>query len=169
MTSGTLTANQAQFDAFLVDVSGFSGNAQNFLSENQQALPSTLASLLPTSQLLDEYSPEYQCLFASINQVNKLDKTNDIILNTALVPGATQYKNPDNLPVVGADSGPSCYGGPLTQQSQASYGRQTFDDGTQNYWSGDTGIALNSEPLANQLFGTPDADAATAAAKKGGK
>ncbi|HEY1706098.1 MAG TPA: MCE family protein [Trebonia sp.] len=169
VTSGTLTSNQAQFDAFLVDLSGFSGNAQNFLSANGQDLTSTLASLLPTSQLLDEYSPEYQCLFASINGVNKIDKTNDIVLNTALVPGSNTYKNPTNLPVVGADSGPSCYGGPLTQQSQASYERQTFDDGTQDFFSNDAATTVNIQSLAQQLFGSSGASTAESAAtnKKG--
>lgn len=161
VTSGTLVSQQAQFDAFLVDLSGFAGNAQSFLSSNGNALVNTLASLLPTSSLLDEYSPEFQCLFASINQINKFAVTDDINLNTAFVPGANPYTYPSALPVVGASSGPSCYGGPLTPATAATWPRLNFDDGTANVSSD----SLTPGELAVNLFGSSGAAAATSASK----
>jgi phospholipid/cholesterol/gamma-HCH transport system substrate-binding protein len=167
VTSGTLVGEQAQVDAFLVDLSGFAGNTQSFLSTNEKGLTGTLATLLPTTGLLAQYSPEIPCLFASINQINKIDVTNNIVLNTAIVPGSSTYKNPTNLPVVGAASGPSCLGGPLTKAEAANWGRVTFDDGTQDFFSNDSSVTLSSDPLAVQLFGPSAKGTATAAAESG--
>ena len=165
VTSGTLTSQQAQFDAFLVNLSGFAGNAQSFLANNETGLTRTLATLLPTSRLLDYYSPEIPCLSASAEQINKLTITNNMVLNSAIVPGEKQYANPTDLPTVNAASGPSCYGGPLTKASAANWGHIGFNDGTQNFFSGNQGLTPNLS-LAQQLFGS-NAPAASAAAKKG--
>jgi phospholipid/cholesterol/gamma-HCH transport system substrate-binding protein len=166
VTSGTLVGQQAQFDAFLVDVTGFAGNTQSFLSSNESSLTKTLSTLLPTENLLAYYSPEFSCLFAGAEQINKISITDNIVLNTAIVPGSSTYQNPSNLPVVKASSGPSCYGGPLTKATAAKWGRVDFNDGTQNFFSTNEGLTLGNLPLANQLFG-PAASQATAAAKKG--
>ena len=166
VTSGTLVSQQAQFDAFLVNVSGFSGNAQSFLASNESGLTRTLSTLLPTSNLLAYYSPEFPCLFASAEQINKISITDNIVLNTAIVPGSSLYQNPANLPEVKAASGPSCYGGPLTKAEAAKWGRVDFNDGTANFFSKNEALTPGNPPLAVQLFG-PSAAAATAAAKKG--
>ena len=163
VTSGTLVGQQAQFDAFLVDLSGFSGNAENFLSANGQSLTNTLATLLPTANVLAEYSPEFPCLFASINQINKISITDNINLNTAIIPGSEPYKYPSSLPVVGASSGPSCYGGPLTPATAASWPRLSFDDGTASVSS--NSLTVGSPPLAVDLFGSSGASTASKAAK----
>jgi phospholipid/cholesterol/gamma-HCH transport system substrate-binding protein len=168
VTSGTLVGQQAQFDAFLVDLTGFAGNSQSFLADNESSLTRTLSTLLPTQNLLAYYSPEFPCLFASAEQINKISKTDNIILNTALVPGSSTYSNPGNLPVVGATNGPSCYGGPLTTADQASkWGRVNFNDGTGNYFSKSNGLSLGNLSLAQQLFGPSAASSATKASKKG--
>jgi phospholipid/cholesterol/gamma-HCH transport system substrate-binding protein len=167
VTSGTLTAQQAQFDAFLVNLSGFAGNSQSFLSNNEAGLTKTLSTLLPTSQLLNQYSPEIGCLTASASEINNVTTSNSLTLNTAVVPGAKEYSNPSNLPVVGAKSAASCYGGPLTKQTAASWNGINFNDG-----SGGAGASSNSSSatlnpnLAQDLFGS-NAAAASSAAKKG--
>ena len=166
VTSGTLVSHQAQFDAFLVDSAGFAGNTQSFLSSNESSLTRTLATLMPTNHLLAYYSPEIPCLFASAQQINRLAVTDNIVLNVALVPGAEPYKYPDNLPAVGAASGPSCYGGPLTKAAAAHWGRMTFPDGTQNFFSKNETVVPGNPPLAVQLFGPSAASAATSAASK---
>jgi phospholipid/cholesterol/gamma-HCH transport system substrate-binding protein len=168
VTSGTLVGEQAQFDAFLVDLTGFSGNAQSFLASNERGLNGTLSTLLPTSGLLAEYSPEIPCLLGSFNEINKISITDNIVLNTAIVPGSKPYQYPANLPVVGAATGPSCYGGPLTPATAASWPRVTFNDGTSTFFSKNQNLTLGNPPLAVQLFG-PLAGAAETAAKSGAK
>jgi phospholipid/cholesterol/gamma-HCH transport system substrate-binding protein len=167
VTSGTLVGQQAQFDAFLVDLTGFAGNARGFLADNESSLTRTLATLLPTQNLLAYYSPEFPCLFASAEQINEISITDSIVLNTATVPGSSPYHNPSNLPEVRAASGPGCYGGPLTKAAAAKWGRMDFNDGTANFFSRNESLALGNPPLAVQLFGPSAASAATAAARKG--
>lgn len=160
VTSGTIVSQQAQFDALLVDLSGFSGNAQGFLSSNEKGLVGTLATLLPTANLVAYYSPEFPCLFASINQINKISITDNINLNTAIIPGSKPYAYPSSLPVVGASGAPSCYGGPLTPATAATWPRLSFDDGTANV----SGDSLSPGTLAINLFGSSGAAAASRAA-----
>jgi phospholipid/cholesterol/gamma-HCH transport system substrate-binding protein len=164
VTSGTLVDQQAQFDAFLVNMTGFAGNAQSFLASNENGITRTLATLLPTDDLLAGYSPEIPCLAASANQINTISVTNDLILNTSVVPGANPYSNPGNLPVVGASSPASCYGGPLTRAETENWPHVNFNDGTQNYFSKNEAVVPGSGvSLAQTLFG-PAASRATSAA-----
>jgi phospholipid/cholesterol/gamma-HCH transport system substrate-binding protein len=167
VTSGTLVGQQAKFDAFLVNLTGFAGNSQSFLADNEHGLTRTLATLLPTQKLLAYYSPEFPCLSASAEEINKISITDNIVLNTAIVPGSSPYSNPGNLPVVRATNGPSCYGGPLTAAQAAKWGRVDFNDGTGNYFSKNEGLSLGNLSLAQQLFGPSAASAATKASKKG--
>jgi phospholipid/cholesterol/gamma-HCH transport system substrate-binding protein len=161
VTSGTIVSQQAQFDALLVDLSGFSSNAQSFLSSNGKSLENTLATLLPTDNLVSYYSPEFPCLFASINQINKISITDNINLNTAIIPGSNPYTYPSSVPVVKASGGPSCYGGPLTPATAATWPRLSFDDGTASISSN----SLSYGKLALNLFGSSGASDASSAAK----
>jgi phospholipid/cholesterol/gamma-HCH transport system substrate-binding protein len=165
VTSGTIVSQQAQFDALLVDLSGFSSNAQSFLSSNGKSLENTLATLLPTDNLVSYYSPEFPCLFASINQINKISITDDINLNTAIIPGSNPYTYPSSVPVVKASGAPSCYGGPLTPATAATWPRLSFDDGTASI----SGNSLSYGKLAINLFGSSGANDAKSAAKSASK
>ena len=154
VTSATLASQQAQFDAFLLDLTGFSGNAQSFLADNESGLTGTLSTLAPVTALAAEYSPEFPCLFASEAQQVKIQKPGkDVIFNTVLLPGQEGYQYPRNLPKIAPASGPSCYGGPLTKAEAAHYPLIDFNGGAslprgENYTPG-------SPPLSVQLFGQP--------------
>ena len=154
VTSGTLVSQQAQLDAFLLDLSGFSGNARRFVAGNERGLTATLATLAPTSALLARYSPEFGCLFASSAAFNRLSVTSKIILHSTVLPGQQGYQYPQNLPEVHATSGPSCYGGPLTRAEAEHYPRVVFNDGTASFFSRNDSLTPGNPPLAVQLFGT---------------
>jgi phospholipid/cholesterol/gamma-HCH transport system substrate-binding protein len=164
VTSGTLVGRQAQFDAFLLDLSGFSGNARRFLASNERGLTATLATLAPTTALLARYSPEFGCLLASVNQFNNLSVSDQIILHSTILPGQQGYQYPANLPEMHATGGPSCYGGPITPAEAAHYPRVAFNDGTGSFFSRSDSLTPGSPPLAVQLFG-PGAAAKGSAAK----
>jgi phospholipid/cholesterol/gamma-HCH transport system substrate-binding protein len=154
VTSGTLVSQQAQFDAFLLDLTGFSGNARSFLAGNERGLTGTLATLAPTTALLSTYSPEFGCLFASASQVGRLSVSPLVYLQSTPLPGQQGYQYPRDLPEVHATSGPSCYGGPLTPAEAAHYPRVSFNDGTGSFFSHSDSLTVGSPPLAVQLFGT---------------
>jgi phospholipid/cholesterol/gamma-HCH transport system substrate-binding protein len=165
-TSGTIVSQQAQFDAFLVNLTGMAGTTQSFLAGNEKGLNGTLASLLPTAGLLAQYSPEFPCLFASVNQEGQLNATaKALAMDATFLPGAKPYTAAQNLPKIGADTGPSCYGGPLTKTEAANWPLLRFDDGTENFFSKNESLTLGDPPLATQLFGSSGAQAAEKAAK----
>lgn len=153
VTSGTLASQQAQFDAFLVDLTGFSGNTRSFLAGNEQGLTGTLSTLAPVTGLAAEYSPEFTCLFASVEQILRNTHTSKIILHSAILPGQQGYQYPRDLPEVRAASGPSCYGGPLTPAEAAHYPQIDFNDGTSSTSSRSDSLSPGSPPLSVQLFG----------------
>jgi phospholipid/cholesterol/gamma-HCH transport system substrate-binding protein len=154
-TSGTLVSQQAQFDAFLVNMTGLADTTQGFLSANESGLEETLASLLPTNTLLAGYSPEFPCLFASINQEGQLNASaTALAMNATFLPGVEPYTAARNLPEIGADTGPSCYGGPIDKAQAADWPLIRFNDGTQDFFSGNENLTVGSPPLAVQLFGT---------------
>lgn len=159
VTSGTLASQQAQFDAFLLDLTGFSGNARSFLAGNESGLTGTLSTLAPVTALAARYSPEFPCLFASVEQQNELATSSKIVLHTAILPGQQGYQYPRDLPKVAAASGPSCYGGPITPDEAANYPLITFNDGTGSYNSRSDSLSPGSPPLAVQLFGSSGATA----------
>lgn len=169
-TSGTLVSQQAQFDAFLLNLTGMANTTGNFLAANEKGLTGTLATLLPTANLLAEYSPEFPCLFASINQEGSLNSSaTALAMDATFLPGIKPYTPSQNLPVIGAKTGPSCYGGPLTPAQAARWPLIRFDDGTQNFFSRNENLTLGNPPLAVRLFGSQAAGAATKAAKNGSK
>lgn len=153
VTSGTLTSQQAQFDAFLLDLTGFAGNTRTFLAGNETGLAGTLATLAPVTGLAAEYSPEFTCLFASVAQQLRLSTNSKIVLHTTILPGQQGYQYPRDLPEVRAASGPSCYGGPITQAEAAHYPLIQFNDGTSSTSSRSDSLSPGSPPLAVQLFG----------------
>ncbi len=154
VTSGTLVHQQAQFDAFLLDLTGFSGHTRSFLAVNERGLTTTLATLAPTSALLARYSPMFGCLFASVAQFNRFSVSDKIILHSTILPGQQGYHYPANLPVMHATTGPSCYGGPITPAQAAHWPHIVFNDGTANFFSRNDSLSPGSPPLAVQLFGT---------------
>ena len=167
--SRTLVSEQAQFDAFLLDLTGFSERTSGFLRENGGALAGTLRTLAPVTGMLAYYSPEIPCLLASANEENGLgDPSLRIRMSAAIVPGKRPYTYPANLPSVSASGPPSCYGGPLTRQQAATWNLVTFNDGTgSNFFSGGASgdnLTTGSPPLAVQLFGPSAASAAGKAA-----
>lgn len=163
-TSGTVVSQQAQFDAFLLRLAGAAGTTNQFLASNEKGLTATLRTLLPTANLAAEYSSEFPCLLASINQEGSLNaQATALAMNATFLPGLKGYSAAQNLPVVGADSGPSCYGGPLTKAEAANWPLLRFDDGTQNFFPTSNSLSVGNPPLSVRLFGGQGAAAASAA------
>lgn len=159
VTSATLVDRHAALDAFFADVTGLAGNARTFLADNETGLRSALGNLTPVTGLLARYSPVFPCLFGQINRARSYmeatagTKSAAIGLYVQLQPAQNGYSYPDNLPVVGADTGPSCYGGPYSLDRLPSpYVK--FNDGSDIYPSTEDGAVKPGDPLlAVQLFG----------------
>jgi phospholipid/cholesterol/gamma-HCH transport system substrate-binding protein len=113
-TSTTITNNQKQLDALLLNVIGLSNTGINLLGPNKDNLIRSVNVLESTTGLLMKYNPQLTCTITGGKNVVDFGFEDvaggatgkSVILDVALLLGDDQYKYPDNLPVVGAKGGP---------------------------------------------------------------
>ncbi|MQY24631.1 MCE family protein [Nocardia aurantia] len=116
VTGGTLVRHQDDLDAVLLNVIGLADTTGSVLRDNENQLVTALDLLRPTSELLDEYSPELYCLVVGV--ADALPVANEVFggqgpwvnLNASFMPGGEPYKYPKDLPKVNATGGPHCEG-----------------------------------------------------------
>lgn len=118
VTSETLVNQQASLRAFELSLTSFSTDSRRLLGNVDMPLTQSVRLLAPVSGVLAKYSPEFQCTFLGLASANKLAEavvggTNPGISTiTRVVPGREPYKFETNLPKIGDQSGPGCYGLP---------------------------------------------------------
>ena len=111
-TARTLNRHQAELDAALMAASGFASTGEDIFTRGKPYLIRLLADLLPTTRLLDTYSPEVFCTlrnFADLApRVAVLESGNHYAaqLGVAIAGAENPYVYPDNLPRVNARGGP---------------------------------------------------------------
>ena len=112
-TSVTVTRHASDLDAVLLGTIGLAQAGIDLLGPNHDNLVNAINVLLPTTDLLLKYNPEYTCLLTGAK--NWLDhggydaaggNGRSVILDDAFLFGDDPYRYPENLPVVGAKGGP---------------------------------------------------------------
>lgn len=109
---GTLTTQQRDLDAALLASIGFSDIPTATVTRSAPYLIRLAADLVPTSRLLDTYSPELFCLIRNTGQVVPAalaafgGNGYSLATRTSLVGAPNPYVYPDNLPRVNARGGP---------------------------------------------------------------
>ena len=124
---------------------------------NREALSTTLDLLVPTTDLLNEYSPGLNCALKGMAWVKNQPPQSDpgVLVNVAFTLGIERYRYPQNLPKVAAKGGPQCMGLPYIGFGQRS--KYLVTDTNANPWQyGNQGILLNSDGLKQLLFGPLD-------------
>lgn len=114
VTGAALTDNSTQLDQVLTGVIGLSRSGTALLAPNADTLADAVHILRATSSLLNEYNPSLTCMLVGAKLAldsGYRDATGgangkSLILDTALLLGADQYRYPENLPIVGAKGGP---------------------------------------------------------------
>lgn len=113
-TARTLNDQQKDLDATLLAAIGFANTGADVVDRSRSHLVQTLAALVPTSELLDTYSPELFCAIRNAAQVapavavaEGLGNGYSLRVHTQLVGGTNPYVFPDNLPRVNARGGPA--------------------------------------------------------------
>lgn len=111
-TTRTLNEQQGNLDQALMASIGFGNTGAEIFEKGGPYLVRAAEDLLPTSALLDEYSPALYCTIRNFHDVEPKVAAalggNGYSLNThSLVVGASNaYVYPDNLPRVNARGGP---------------------------------------------------------------
>lgn len=111
-TARTLTKQQHDLDAALLAAVGVGKTGEDIFARGGPYLVRGAADLVPTSELLDEYSPELFCLVRNFHdaapKVGNAAGGNGYSLSAAgsIVGAPNPYVYPDNLPRVNARGGP---------------------------------------------------------------
>ncbi|MGH3555931.1 MAG: MCE family protein [Mycobacterium sp.] len=112
-TARTLNGQQKDLDATLLAAIGFADTGADVLEQSRPHLVQTLAELVPTTELLDTYSPELFCTIRNFAEVEPRVAATEgngngysLKAHTFLLGGLNPYVYPDNLPRVNARGGP---------------------------------------------------------------
>ncbi|HEX7827297.1 MAG TPA: MCE family protein [Mycobacterium sp.] len=111
-TVGTLNDQQSNVDAALMAAVGFGDTSGEVFEKAGPYFVRSAADLNPTTQLLDEYSPEILCTIRNFHDVAPVIDHSagangySIIAHMELVGAPNPYVYPDNLPRVNARGGP---------------------------------------------------------------
>jgi phospholipid/cholesterol/gamma-HCH transport system substrate-binding protein len=115
-TGNTLLSREVKLNAFLKDVSSFSGTAKTFLDNNGNNIVRLGRLSKPQLELLNRYSPEFPCLLEGlVDQAPDLANTfRGFVFHIDLItlPRQPRGYGPQDLHVNGADNGPACLGLP---------------------------------------------------------
>jgi phospholipid/cholesterol/gamma-HCH transport system substrate-binding protein len=138
-TGNTLLSRQAKLNAFLKDVTSFSGTAKTFLDNNGSNIVRLGQLSEPQLRLLDRYSPEFPCLLKGlVDQAPRLASTfRGFVFHIDLItlPRQPRGYGVQDLPVFGADNGPACLN--LPNPKVPFGGSPNFNDGVDNLQRGD--------------------------------
>lgn len=156
-----LADQKGDLAAFLQGATVLGNDVTGLLVRLEPVLPLALETLRPTLGLLSAYSPELPCL------LNGIDRTGAQLRKVMLPPseGGTHrnvhvqlgigqalpaYRNPTDLPKVGATGGPNCRGLPVIDKLPPFV---RTDIGTTPYRTDSDGTVLPGTPLGVLLLG----------------
>jgi virulence factor Mce-like protein len=124
--SDTLVRQQASLQAIERSLTGFSNAADTLLRSSEHGIVTSLRLLEPVTQTLARYSPELPCVVLGLVAVNRpleaaIGGTNPGLTTISrVVPSRDPYTYPDNLPLIGDNRGPACYGLPYVTPAEAA-------------------------------------------------
>ncbi|MFI7670427.1 MCE family protein [Nocardia sp. NPDC049526] len=156
-TSHSVVDEQRQLSALLGSTTAVSNTGSDLLAHNGSALADVLRLLDPTTALLALYAPEIPCVFKGItagNEGNPAAYTGQpgIKMFAGLIPGATPYHYPEDLPKVNATGGPNCMGLPFTDPV-VNVPYMVTDTGANPYDPSRQAIGLRTPDLVSYLLG----------------
>ena len=127
------------------------------LSANRQPLTDVLHLLVPTTDLLNQYSPALTCGIGALVPLatGPGAPLPGAVLLQSFFLGRERYRYPGNLPKVAAKGGPQCTDLPKVAFEQ-SPPFVVSDIGADQAQYGNQGILLNSDGLKQALFGPLD-------------
>jgi virulence factor Mce-like protein len=149
----TIIARRAGLDSLLTAGTDASQVLQGFLNDNEQRIIEVTGQTEKVYGLLDEYSPEFGCLFAGINNLYRLESTAiynhrihlGVIVNANNLGPYKKNAKQDDTPVLVTGYGPNCFGLPDNPQPTDSNGRFQIPAKYQCLRDGRNGGALTKQ------------------------
>jgi phospholipid/cholesterol/gamma-HCH transport system substrate-binding protein len=152
--SKTFVDEQHNLDALLISAIGLADIGNDVLSTNRPLLTSALHSLVPTTDLTNEYGPALTCAFGGLIQIGHGAPLSEpsINISASLTLGAERYRYPTNLPKVAATGGPQCVGLPKLPFN-TNPPQLITDIGANAAGYGNPQVLLNFDGLKQLLYG----------------
>jgi phospholipid/cholesterol/gamma-HCH transport system substrate-binding protein len=157
-TSDSIQSNRASLDAFLLSLTSVSNKTTSFVQANEKNLGTALDVLQPATRVLAEYAPELPCFFQGLANALPLaesavgGKQPGLGVLSQFLPPETPYKYSKDLPTIGADIGPRCYGMPNIPNGK-QIPHQIFNVGTDPYANDSSTPGFTQQSLLELLFG----------------
>jgi len=157
-TSDTIVNQQASLHAFLLSLKSFSSSADTLLDTSSPELERTVKLLEKPSSIVARYSPEIPCVIEGTKVTNTWAEAviggnqPGIKTITTIQGGDEPYRSPVNLPIIGNDTGPNCFGLPRITRADVDAPSPYFKTGA-NPYAGQTSTTPPAE-LSKTLFGT---------------
>ena len=155
--SDTIVDQDQNLDTLLVSAIGLADIGTEVLSENREPLADVIHLLVPTTDLLNKYSPALTCGVGALVPLATgpgLPLPGAVLLQSFFL-GRERYRYPANLPKVAATGGPQCTDLPKVP-FETSPPFVVTDIGANPAQYGNQGILLNSDALKQALFGPLD-------------
>lgn len=112
-TSTTISSHAQALDQLLLSAVGFAQSGIDTIGGNEPNIIRALNTAVPTTELLNKYSPTYACLFLGAQWFLENGGRDalggngkSVIMDAALLAGDDPYRFPENLPIVNAKGGP---------------------------------------------------------------
>ncbi|HSV39066.1 MAG TPA: MCE family protein [Nocardioidaceae bacterium] len=124
--SDTLVRQQASLRAIERSLITFGDDADVLLRSSEEGIVTSLTLLEPVTRTLERYSPELPCVVLGLVAVNgpmeaAIGGTNPgLTTQTRLIPRREPYTYSQNLPSIGEDRGPMCFGLPHITAAEAA-------------------------------------------------
>ncbi len=152
--SKTIVDEQHNLDALLISAIGLADIGNDVLTTNRQLLPSAMHSLVPTTDLTNEYGPAITCGLGGIINIGHGAPLSEpsINISASLTLGAERYRYPTNLPKVAATGGPQCVGMPKLPFN-TNPPQLITDSGSNPVGYGNPQVLLNFDGLKQLLYG----------------
>jgi virulence factor Mce-like protein len=152
----SLVDQEEELNTFLTSTTGFSGEMESFLVENEDRFITLAADSLPNLEVLARYSPEFPCLAEGLAiQGGDRGTIGDVFgglqpglhITLEIIPQREGYQPGADEPEYKDDRGPECYGIP---NPPVPIGDINFQDGFRDDLGPDT-----TEPPEEEESGPP--------------
>jgi phospholipid/cholesterol/gamma-HCH transport system substrate-binding protein len=162
----TIVERRAAFDSLLVAGTDASRVFSGFLNDNEQRIITVSGQTTKIYSLLDEYSPEFTCLFAGINKLYQLEATTiydhrihlGVIVNGNNLGPYKKNAQKDDTPIILTGFGPNCFGLPDNPQPTDANGRFQIPDKFKCLRDGVNGGALTQQAESPNCKTTASSD-----------
>lgn len=167
-TSARTVTQEADAIPTLFDtVTDTSNTIRSFLADNESRLITVTGTSAKVYSLLDQYSPEFTCLFAGLNKLGNMTQTiirnRQFQLSIILDPSNQGAYKPGQEPTFVTNYGPNCFGLPDNVPTQggnfqipAKY--RCLNDGaplTSDPCAARKSSGLSASPIAQSAMNTP--------------